>query len=99
MGELNEWSAARGSRFTMFGNGSSHMAYACMKAPGLKVRNHRDYWYRIDAEQTRLLSLELANRGFFPVHRGEISLSLPMSAEDIGSFIETTKEIVSELEG
>jgi glutamate-1-semialdehyde 2,1-aminomutase len=41
----------------------------------------------------------LANRGFFPVHRGEFSLSLPMTDDDISSFIGTLQEIVQDLEG
>lgn len=98
MGELNEWSKARRSPFAMFGNGSSHMAYAWLKAPGLQVKNHRDYWHKVDADKTHILSLELANRGFFPVHRGEISLSVPMTDADIDSFIETVKDIVIEME-
>lgn len=97
MSELNGWSAARHSPFAVFGNGSSHMAYAWLKAPGLEVKNHRDYWHKVDAERTHILSLELANRGFFPVHRGEISLSVPMTDADIDSFIQTVKDIVTEL--
>lgn len=98
LAELGEWSRERGSAFTVFGNGSSHLAYAYLAEPGLRVRNHRDYWHKVDGERTHLISLELANRGFFPVHRGEISLSLPMTDDDIASFIETMKDIVTELE-
>ncbi len=97
MTELNDWSTARQSPFAVFGNGSSHMAYAWLNAPGLQVRNHRDYWHKVNAEKTHILSLELANRGFFPVHRGEISLSLPMTDADVDSFIQTVKDIVIEL--
>lgn len=96
--ELNEWSEARKSPLLLYGQGFSHMAYSYMKAPDLKVRNHRDYWHNVDSEKTQILSLELAIRGFFPVHRGELSLSLPMADDDISSFIETLKEIVEDLE-
>jgi len=98
MKELNEWSHARGSRLTIYGKGFSHMAYGYMTEPGLMVRNHRDYWHNVDGEKTQILSLELAIRGFFPVHRGEFSLSLPMTDDDITSFIEALKQIVTELE-
>ena len=98
MTELNEWSATRKSPFTVYGRGFSHMAYGYMKAPGLEINDHRDYWHNMDGERTQICSLELANRGFYPVHRGEFSLSLPMSDDDISSYIETLKEIVIDLE-
>jgi glutamate-1-semialdehyde 2,1-aminomutase len=37
----------------------------------------------------------MANRDFFPVHRGQIALSLPMTNDDIDGFLHTTKEIVA----
>lgn len=96
--EVNEWSASRGSPFLVYGGGFSHLGYAYLRRPGLAVRSHRDHWRNVDAERTQICSLELANRGFFPVHRGEISLSTPMTDDDIGSFIDALKEIVTELE-
>ncbi|MFC8522306.1 aspartate aminotransferase family protein [Pseudarthrobacter sp. NPDC057230] len=98
MSEMNEWSAARNSPLKVYGKGFSHMAYAYMNSPELSVRTHRDYWRNVDGEKTQILSLELANRGFFPVHRGEFSLSLPMTDDDISSFIEALQEIVKDLE-
>ena len=98
MSELNAWSASRDSAFTVYGKGFSHMAYAYLNEPGLSVRTHRDYWRHVHGEKTQIISLELAIRGYFPVHRGEFSLSLPMTDADISGFIETVKEIVEELE-
>lgn len=98
MSEINEWSRSRNSPFAVYGKGFSHLAYGYMTAPGLEVRTHRDYWTRIDGERTQIVSLELATRGFFPVHRGEFSLSLPMTDDDISAFIDTMKGIVTELE-
>lgn len=97
--EVNAWSAVRRSPLHMYGGGFSHLAYGYMSAPGLTVRNHRDYWTKVDRERTLTCSIELANRGFFPVHRGEISLSLPMTDDDISSLIETLTSIVEDLEG
>lgn len=42
-------------------------------------------------------ALEIAVRGFLPVHRGQLGLTLAMSDQDITDFIETTKDIVSEM--
>jgi glutamate-1-semialdehyde 2,1-aminomutase len=97
-GTLNEWSAQRKSPFLVFGKGFSHMAYGYMNEPGLRVQNHRDYWRHVNAEKTQIVSLELANRGFFPVHRGEFSLSVPMTDDDISAYIACLQEIVMELE-
>lgn len=99
MSEMNEWSRSRNSPFSVYGRGFSHMAYGYMVGPGLTVRNHRDYWRTVDGDKTQIVSLELASRGFFPVHRGEFSLSLPMTDDDITSFIETLQQIVTEIEG
>jgi len=98
MTELNEWSAARSSPFVVYGHGFSHLAYGYMRSPELTVRTHRDYARNLDADKTQICSLELANRGIFPVHRGEFSLSLPMSSDDISNIIETLKGIVVDLE-
>lgn len=98
MSEMNEWSAARNSPFKVYGKGFSHMAYAYLRSPELLIRTHRDYWRNVDMEKTQICSLELANRGFFPVHRGEFSLSLPMTDNDITSFIEALQGIVRDLE-
>lgn len=96
--ELSAWSAARNSPFTIFGRGFSSLAYAYCKAPGQTVTTHRDYWYKVDSDKTQAFSLELANRGFFPVARGELSLSLAMTDDDITAFIETVKDIIVDLE-
>lgn len=98
MCELNEWAVARNSPFAVYGKGFSHMAYGYMNEPGLSIKTHRDYWRNLDGEKTQIISLELANRGFFPVHRGEFSLSLPMTDDDITSYIDALKAIVAELE-
>jgi glutamate-1-semialdehyde 2,1-aminomutase len=98
MTDLNTWSAARNSSFAVYGKGFSHMAYAYLHAPGQSVHTHRDYWRHVNGEKTQIISLELATRGFFPVHRGEFSLSLAMTDADIDAFIGTIKEIVEELE-
>lgn len=96
--ELNDWSAARGSAFSIWGCGFSHMAYGYMNTPGAQIRTHRDFARHLESEKTQIISLELAIRGFFPVHRGEFSLSLAMTDDDITAFIEALKAIVTELE-
>lgn len=96
--EINTWAAERNSPFTVYGYGFSHLGYAYLNEPGLPLKNHRHHLTSINGEKTQTVSIELANRGFFPVHRGEFSLSTPMTDEDITSFIETLKDIVTEIE-
>lgn len=96
--ELGDWSAARNSCFTIFGRGFSALAYAFCNEPGQEITSHRDYWYKVDADRTQTLSLELAVRGYFPVARGEVSLSLAMTDDDIAGFIATVKDIITEME-
>ncbi|RBP67817.1 glutamate-1-semialdehyde 2,1-aminomutase [Brevibacterium sanguinis] len=96
--EINDWSRERGSAFRIHGYGFSHLGYAYMKDSESPLRNHRDHNRNVDAEKTQTVSLELANRGFFPVHRGELSLSVPMTDDDITSIITTLQAIVSDME-
>ncbi|WP_458117332.1 aspartate aminotransferase family protein [Arthrobacter sp. D2-10] len=96
--EINEWSAEKNHPFRILGRGNSRLGYVYLTSPESRVRTHRDYWTNVDTEKLQTCSLELANRGFFPVHRGGISLSLPMTDDDITSFIETLKEIVEDIE-
>lgn len=91
--DLNEWANDRGYPFTIFGS-FSVFAYAFTKEPGQKITTHRDYWHKIDESSMAVYALEMATRGFYPVHRGQVGLTLPMTDEDIESYISTSKEII-----
>jgi len=93
--EINEWARSRNYPFMIYGKGFSFLAYAFTDRPGREIRTHRDFWRYIDTDRTQAYSLEIAVRGFFPVFRGQFSLSLPMTDADIDAFIETTKDIVT----
>ncbi|MNH41514.1 hypothetical protein D3C79_1030300 [compost metagenome] len=41
-----------------------------------------------------IYALEMATRGYYPVHRGQVGLTLPMTDEDVQGYIETTKDII-----
>lgn len=94
---VNTWAQERGYPFHIYGFGYSHLAYAFVRSPELRLHTHRDYWRYLDSEKTQACSLELANRGFFPVHRGEFSLSLAMTDDDIDAFVATLQQIVTEV--
>lgn len=94
--ELNIWAKEKKIPFIVFGE-SSVLGYAFTREIGQSIRTHRDYWLKSDAQKMQTFALEIAVRGFLPVHRGQLGLTLPMADQDITDFIETTKDIVSEM--
>lgn len=94
--ELNIWAKEKKIPFIVFGE-SSVLGYAFTREIGQTIRTHRDYWLKLDAQKMQTFALEIAVRGFLPVHRGQLGLTLPMADQDITDFIETTKDIVSEM--
>lgn len=94
--ELNIWAKEKKIPFIVFGE-SSVLGYSFTREIGQTIRTHRDYWLKSDAQKMQTFALEIAVRGFLPVHRGQLGLTLPMADQDITDFIETTKDIVSEM--
>lgn len=94
--ELNAWAEAKGHPFLIFGE-FSVLGYAFTKHVGQTITTHRDYWHKIDDEKMMIYALEMATRGYFPVHRGQLGLTLPMTDDDITGYIETTKDIITEI--
>lgn len=91
--ELNDWVAVEGYPFHIFGS-FSVFAYAFTKETGQKITTHRDYWHKIDETSMSIYALEMATRGYYPVQRGQVGLTLPMTDEDVQGYIETTKDII-----
>lgn len=96
--ELNTWSSEKGYSFIVYGE-FSFLGYAFTDKPGRELKTHRDFWFFTNDAHMQTFALEIACQGFFPVHRGQIALSLPMTDEDIDNFIKTTKEIVQGILG
>ncbi len=94
--ELNTWARKSGYPFIVFGS-LSVFGYAFTKEAGQQISTHRDYWHKIDEAAMNIYALEMATRGYFPVHRGQVGLSLPMTDEDVSGYIETTKEIIEQI--
>ncbi|MFG0393056.1 aspartate aminotransferase family protein [Pseudomonas sp. zbq_4] len=91
--DLNEWATEHRYPFTIFGS-FSVFAYAFTKVVGQTIETHRDYWHKIDENSMSIYALEMASRGYFPVQRGQVGLTLPMTDEDVKSYVETTKDII-----
>ena len=94
--ELNSWAEEKKIPFIIFGE-SSVIGYAFTKELGQKITTHRDYWKCSDGKKMQTFALEIAARGFLPVHRGQLGLTLAMTDQDITDFIETTKDIVEKM--
>lgn len=94
--EMNDWAAKNQYPFIVFGC-FSVLGYAITKESGQKITTHRDYWHKIDDNKMMVYALEMATRGYYPVHRGQIGLTLPMTEADITGYIQTTKDIITEI--
>lgn len=92
--ELNSWAAEHRYPFSIFGS-FSVFAFAFTHEMGETITTHRDYWHKINDNSMSIYALEMATRGYFPVHRGQVGLTLPMTDDDVAGYIETTKEVVS----
>lgn len=91
--ELNSWAAEHSYPFIIFG-AFSVFAFAFTHELGQSITTHRDYWHKIDDNSMGIYALEMATRGYFPVHRGQVGLTLPMTDDDVTGYIETTKDVV-----
>jgi len=94
--ELNTWAADAGYPFIVFG-GFSIMGYAFTRELGQRITCHRDYWYKSDKTRMNCYALEMAVRGYYPVHRGQLGLTLPMTDDDITGYIEASKDVIKML--
>jgi glutamate-1-semialdehyde 2,1-aminomutase len=91
--ELNRWSEQENYPFQVYGV-HSNLGYAFTDKPGREFKSCRDLKAFRNEEQMLTFALEMANRDIFPLPRGNIALSEPMTNEDIDLFIETAKDIV-----
>ena len=92
-GELNSWAGKQGYPFVVYG-AFSILGYAFTQSLGDRITTHRDYWHKIDEKSMNSYALEMATRGYFPIVRGQIGLTLPMTDDDISGYIETTKAVI-----
>ena len=96
--ELNSWAAEHSYPFVIYG-AFSVFAFAFTQEMGQAITTHRDHWHKIDDNSMSIYALEMATRGYFPVHRGQVGLTLPMTDEDVNGYIQTTKDVVTLIYG
>jgi glutamate-1-semialdehyde 2,1-aminomutase len=96
--ELNQW--ARKNRYPFSVNGvGSHLGYEISDQPGRVYKSCRDILAYSNEEHMQIFAFEMANRGIFPMYRGQIALSEPMTISDAQEFIRLSKEIIEALYG
>ena len=94
--DLNDWAAKRNYPFFVNGIGS-HLEIDFTDQPGRRYRSCRDAATYSNEELIHTFVFELLNRGIFPMYRGQISLSVPMTDKDVEMIVETSKHIVEEI--
>ena len=89
--ELGGWAKSKNLPFIIYGVGS-HLGYEISTERKEEYRSCRDMLNYSDEECMQIFAFELANRGIYPMFRGQIALSEPMNEDDISNFIQTSKE-------
>jgi len=90
---LISWTREKNYPFIVYGVGS-HIGYEFADKPGRVYQSCRDIFQYSNETHMQTFAFEMANRGIFPMYRGQIALSEPMTGQDIDTFINTTKDIV-----
>ena len=75
----------------------SHLDIDFTDEPGRVYKSCRDAAQFSNENQIHTFALEMVNRDIFPMYRGQISLSLPMTESDVNSFVTGAKEIAEEI--
>ena len=94
--ELTQWTNENKFPFSIYGIGS-HLGYEFSDEPGRIYKSCREMLGSSNEEYMQTFAFEMANRGIFPMYRGQITLSVPMTETDINTFIETSKNIISRI--
>jgi len=91
--ELNTWTKEKNYSFIVHGEGS-FLGYEFADKPGREYKSCRDILRYSNEEQMQIFAFEMVNRGIFPMYRGQLTISEPMTGDDIEIFINNAKEII-----
>jgi glutamate-1-semialdehyde 2,1-aminomutase len=94
--ELGAWATAKGYPFIVYGVGS-HLGYEITDGSARTYRSCRDMIRRSVEPKMQTFAFEMANRGVFPMYRGQIALSQPMTDDDIETFIGTAQSVLGDM--
>jgi glutamate-1-semialdehyde 2,1-aminomutase len=96
--ETNQWAQRKNYPLYFYGIGS-HIGYEITDKPGRVYKACRDIMTYANESAMQAFAFEMANRDIFPMYRGQIALSEPMTDANIDTFIETTKSVVDDILG
>jgi len=91
--ELGGWAEEKQLPFNIYGIGS-HLGYEISSERKPEYKSCREMLNYSNEEYMQIFAFELANRGMYPMFRGQIALSEPMSDDDISGFIQTSKDVL-----
>ena len=91
--ELNTWAKEKNYSFIVHGEGS-FLGYEFTDKPGREYKSCRDIIKYSNEEQMQIFAFEMVNRGIFPMYRGQLAISEPMTEDDIELFINNAKSII-----
>lgn len=91
--ELGGWAKDNNIPFNIYGVGS-HLGYEISTGRKEEYRSCREMLNYSNEEHMQIFAFELANRGIYPMFRGQVTLSEPMNEDDISTFIATSRDIL-----
>lgn len=94
--DMNEWARCKRIPFSVNGAGS-HLGYEISDEPGRVYKSCRDIGAHSNETNMQIFAFEMANRGIFPMYRGQIALSLVMTEKEADQFVAAGKEILADL--
>lgn len=93
---INAYAQEKKLPIYFYGTGS-HLGYEFTDKPGRTYSSCREILNCSNHEITQIFAFEMATRGIFPMYRGQIALSEPMTDADIDTFVRVSKEVIDDI--
>lgn len=94
--EINTYAKHNNIPLYFYGIGS-HLGYEFTDKPGRTYNSCREILNCSNQEVTQIFAFAMATRGIFPMYRGQLALSEPMSDTDIDAFVRIAKEVIDDI--
>ena len=94
--EINAYAQENKYPVYFYGVGS-HLGYEFTDKPGTTYNSCREILTCSNQEATQIFAFEMANRGIFPMYRGQIALSEPMTEANIDTFVRISNEVIHDI--
>jgi glutamate-1-semialdehyde 2,1-aminomutase len=94
--DINQWAQQKEYPVHFYGIGS-HLGYEITDQPGREYKACREILSHSNHEAMQTFAFEMANRDIFPMYRGQIALSEPMTSADIDNFVKVTQAVLEDI--